>query len=119
LPFKKQVYRMLDKNGMFYGADAVARFTEEKVNDMEHPFDSRKNLNLDRFNHEPLLEMVMENGKKINGTQSVTEIAAYSKSRLEKLPEEYKRFQNPHIYKIGLSTELKQERDKLVQKHKF
>lgn len=119
LPFKKQVYRMLDKNGMFYGADAVARFTEEKVNDMEHPFDSRKSLNLDRFNHEPLLEKVMENGKKINGTQSVTEIAAYSKSRLEKLPEEYKRFQNPHIYKIGLSTELKQERDKLVQKHKF
>src|SRR5690606_22671239 len=31
LPYKKQVYRMLDENGMFYGADAVALFKEEKV----------------------------------------------------------------------------------------
>ncbi|MCX7548135.1 nicotinate phosphoribosyltransferase [Xanthomarina sp. F1114] len=119
LPFKKQVYRMLDKNGMFYGADAIAGFTEENVTNMEHPFDSRKSLNLDRFTHEPLLEKVMENGKRINSPRTVSEIAAYSKSRLEKLPEEYKRFQNPHIYKIGLSTQLKLERDKLVQKHRF
>ena len=92
LPYKKQVYRMLDENGMFYGADAVARFTEDKV---------------------------MEHGKKVNPPRTVTEIAAYSKSRLEKLPEEYKRFQNPHIYKIGISTKLKLERDALVQTHKF
>ena len=119
LPFKKQVYRMLDKNGMFYGADAVALFTEEKVEQMEDPFDPTKSLNLNRFDHEPLLEKVMENGKKVFPSRSVKEIAEYSQSRLEKLPKEYKRFQNPHIYKIGLSTALKQERDKLVQRHKF
>ena len=119
LPYKKQVYRMFDENGMFYGADAVARFTEDKVQEMVHPFDSRKSLDLNRFKHETLLEKVMEHGKKVNPPRTVTEIAAYSKSRLEKLPEEYKRFQNPHIYKIGISTKLKLERDALVQTHKF
>ncbi len=119
LPYKKQVYRMIDQNDMFYGADVVARSTEEKVGEMIHAYDATKSLNLNRFEHEPLLEKVMEHGKKVNPPRTVTEIAAYSKSRLEKLPEEYKRFQNPHIYKIGLSTELKQERDALVFKHKF
>lgn len=119
LPCKKQVYRMLDKNGMFYGADAVAIFKEGDVDDMLHPFDSTKSLKLDRFNHEPLLEKVMENGKRTTPSRTVSEIADYSKSRLAKLPDEYKRFQNAHIYKIGLSKNLKQERDNLVVKHKF
>ena len=119
LPSKKQVYRMIDENGMFYGADAVTTFKEENVKEMVHPFDSRKSLDLSRFKHEPLLDIVMEHGKKVSPDRTVSEIADYSKSRLEKLPEEYKRFQNPHIYKIGLSPKLKQERDDLVQKHKF
>ncbi|WP_133758829.1 nicotinate phosphoribosyltransferase [Gelidibacter sediminis] len=119
LPYKKQVYRILDKNGMFYGADAVAMFTEGAVDYMEHPFDATKNMSLKGFDYEAVLQDVMTEGKKVSPSRTVTEIANYSKSRLEKLPEEYKRFQNPHIYKIGLSAQLKQERDKLVLKHKF
>lgn len=119
LPYKKQVYRMLDKQGMFYGADAVVMFTENAVAQMEHPFDATKSMSLKGFDYEALLQDVMTSGKKISPPRTVTEIAEYSKSRLEKLPEEYKRFQNPHIYKIGLSPLLKQERDKLVLKHKF
>ncbi len=118
LPSKKQVYRMLDKNGMFYGADAVALSSEDKVMEMEHLYDASKRLDLKSFSHEALLEKVMDKGKKVNPSKSVTEIAAYSKSRLAKLPEEYKRFQNPHIYKIGLSKQLMQERDQLILKHK-
>ncbi|WP_158849092.1 nicotinate phosphoribosyltransferase [Algibacter sp. L1A34] len=119
LPYKKQVYRMLDSNGMFYGADAIAMFTEGKVTKIKHPFDATKGLDLSSYTHEPLLEKVMENGKRVVAPRSVTEISKYSQSRLDQLPNEYKRFQNPHIYKIGLSIELKQERDKLVQEHKF
>lgn len=118
LPYKKQVYRMLNENGMFYGADAVAMFSEEKVEQMEDPFDITKKLKLNNFIHEPLLEKVMENGKKVGPARTVKEIAGYSKSRLEKLPKEFKRFQNPHIYKIGISTALKMERDRLIQKHR-
>ncbi|WP_179335200.1 nicotinate phosphoribosyltransferase [Winogradskyella costae] len=118
LPFKKQVYRMLDKNGMFYGADAIAIASEDKITKMEHPFDTTKNLDLSPFKHEPLLKQVMKDGKRTIPTRTVSEIADYSQSRLNQLPDEYKRFQNPHIYKIGLSTELKKERDVLINKHK-
>jgi nicotinic acid phosphoribosyltransferase len=30
----------------------------------------------------------------------------------------YKRFNNPHIYKVGLSERLKNERDWLIEVHK-
>ena len=119
LPFKKQVYRILDENGMFYGADAIALASEEKITKMFHPFDRTKSLNLDRFQHEPLLEKVMDCGKRLFPEQSTSEIAKYSKSRLALLPAEYKRFQNPHTYKVGLSPRLKEERDRLVDAHTF
>lgn len=119
LPFKKQVFRVLDSNHMFYGADAVTLSSETDFSEILHPFDNTKSLDLKNLNLEPLLEKVMENGKKVLGAKSVSEIAAFSQSRLAQLPEEYKRFQNPHRYKIGLSIKLKQERDILVAKHKF
>lgn len=119
LPSKKQVYRMLDENGMFYGADAIALASEGKIQKMLHPFDRTKSLDLDRFQQETLLEKVMEEGQKLFPNRSTAEIAEYSKSRLALLPPEYKRFQNPHIYKVGLSPNLKEERDKLIDEHKF
>lgn len=118
LPYKKQVYRMLDNKGMFYGADAVSLASEGAIDKMVHPFDSTKSLKLDGFTHEPLLEVVMDNGKRTQPKRTVSEIKAYSEERLAKLPEEYKRFENPHIYKIGLSQKLRDERNRLVMEHK-
>lgn len=119
LPFKKQVFRMLDENGMFYGADAIALASEGGITKMTHPFDRTKNLDLDRFKHEPLLEKVMDGGIRLFSEKSVSEIALYSKERLALLPIEFKRFQNPHLYKVGLSLKLKGERDKLIDTHTF
>jgi nicotinate phosphoribosyltransferase len=50
--------------------------------------------------------------------QHPDESYAYLKTRLEKLPDEYKRLENPHIYKVGLSTRLNDLRDDLIQKYK-
>jgi nicotinate phosphoribosyltransferase len=33
------------------------------------------------------------------------------------LPAEYKRFENPHVYKVGISSRLKVLRDSLVAQH--
>lgn len=117
LPYRKQVYRMVDEKGMFYGADAIALASENKVERMYHLFDPTKNLNLSQFKQEPILEKVFEDGKRLFTEKSTLNIAQYAKSRLEMLPTEYKRFQNPHIYKIGLSERLKAERDRLIQLH--
>jgi nicotinate phosphoribosyltransferase len=119
LPSKKQVYRMIDQNGMFYGADVVGLALEEKITQMLHPFDSNKSLDLQNFDREALLNEVMCNGKRTIEKKTVAEIAKYAKTRLALLPDEYRRFQNPHIYKIGLSANLKNERDRLVKEHKF
>jgi nicotinate phosphoribosyltransferase len=118
LPFKKQVYRMIDNDGQFYGADAVAIYAEGEIDQMEHPFDITKQINIKALKKEPLLELVMEDGKRVIPARTVNEIAEYSQSRLAKLPDEYKRFQNPHTYKIGLSSQLKKERNDLINKHK-
>ncbi len=119
LPSKKQVYRMFDQNGMFYGADAIGLASEEKINKMFHPFDANKNLDLQNFDHEPLLQSAMVDGKRTYQKRTVAQIASFSQSRLALLPDEYKRFQNPHIYKIGLSNQLKAQRDQLIKEHKF
>lgn len=119
LPSKKQVYRVFDENGMFYGADAIALAGEEKVEKMIHPFDITKSMKIGDQRQEPLLKKVMVNGKSVNPKRSVSEIAAYSKERLGLLPSEYKRFANPHTYKIGLSPTLKSERDQLISEHQF
>lgn len=118
LPFQKQVYRMIDSNGMFYGADVVCVFSEGKAKEMVHPFDNTKHLNLEKFSHEALLEVVMKNGKRTQTPKTVSEIKEYAQKRMNQLPEEYKRFQNPHIYKIGLSIALKEARDQLILAHR-
>ncbi|MGB7843046.1 MAG: nicotinate phosphoribosyltransferase [Salinimicrobium sp.] len=119
LPHKKQVYRMLDHNGHFTGADVVTMVEEENPEKMIHPFDPLKEMNIGDLQKEPLLQKVMENGKIIQEQKTIEEIASFSKERLKKLPQEYKRFFNPHIYKVGISEKLKQERDGLIEEHKI
>src|SRR5690554_4926426 len=66
LPYKKQVYRVLDKDGMFYGADAVCLASEVDIDAIVHPFDSTKRIKLNNLTLEPLLEEVVLNGVKVN-----------------------------------------------------
>jgi nicotinate phosphoribosyltransferase len=60
----------------------------------------------------------MANGKRVIPPRSLPEIANFSLNRLANLPEEYKRFDNPHIYKIGISKNLENERNRLIQEFK-
>ncbi|WP_340106280.1 nicotinate phosphoribosyltransferase [Rhodohalobacter sp. 8-1] len=116
LPGKKQVYR-LKSNGGFYGGDVVAIADEDKndIESMHHPSDPTKSLNLEKYSKEPLLEKIVEQGRRLTEKRDITDIAEYSRQRLNKLPDEFKRFENPHIYKIGLSASLKDERDRLIE----
>lgn len=118
IPFKKQVYRVVDAKGAWIGADVIAIEDEDDFNTMHDVFDPLKSLPLQDLEKQPLLVKVMENGKRLLTRRSIKEIAHYSKERLENLPAEYKRFQNPHIYKIGITGKLKAERNKLMERHK-
>ena len=118
LPHEKQVFRMSDDSGNFVGADAISMGDEHALELMHDPFEPHKKMNIYSLKQESLLQRVMENGTLSIKKRSLTEIAEYSKERLQKLPYEYKRFDNPHIYKVGISTALKQERDRLIALHK-
>ena len=118
LPEIKQVWRAYDSQGRFLGAEAVGLAHEEKITVMHHPFVPHQSFVLEPYEAEPLLEMVMEKGKIIYESPSINQTAAYCRERLEMLPQEYKRFENPHIYKVGISAGLKSLRDRLIAEHK-
>ncbi|WP_289022377.1 nicotinate phosphoribosyltransferase [uncultured Salegentibacter sp.] len=114
LPHKKQVYRLRDSEGNCVGADLVSLFEEGEIENMIHPFEPYKQMKVGGLQKEPLLKPVMEKGKNKLTPKTLQEIAEYSKRRLAELSIEYKRFNNPHIYKVGISEALKEERDKLI-----
>ena len=114
LPFKKQVHRIYNGEHMALGAECISLWDEREVTQMFHPFEPGKFFRFSNHKTEPLLHQVMAKGKRISPPRSLDEIAAYSKARLQQLPLEYKRFENPHRYKIGLSRELKDSRDQLI-----
>jgi nicotinate phosphoribosyltransferase len=118
LPHRKQVFRILDVDGKFIGADAITLAEEQDVEIIHHPLYPLKSLSIKQYNKEPLLKKVMGNGERLYDPQSPAEIAQYSRERLKNLPEEYKRFNYPHIYKVGLSERLKNERDLLIEEYK-
>lgn len=119
LPYPKQVYRVLSNNGAFLGADAIALMTEQDVDVMYHPFEPLKISRVKKYQKQPLLHKVMENGQRISDFVSTMEIAKYSQKRFSLLPEEYKRFNNPHTYKVGLSRQLKEARDMLARCYSY
>lgn len=117
LPDKKQVYRTLNKDGTFFGADVITRHDEPNPAMMFHPADPDKSLHLRDLVQEPLLHPVMTNGNAV-GLPSLAEVKKYSQQRIKMLPDEYKRFQNPHIYKVGTSEKLRNERNQLKKHYK-
>lgn len=118
-PGLKEVYRFEDQNGRFI-ADAIslAEEKQEDITEIHHPFEKEKSMKLEGHHSEPLLEKVMEKGKALVESQHPAEGYKYLKTRLEKLPDEYKRFENPHIYKVGLSSKLNYIREGLIKKFK-
>ncbi len=116
-PGKKQVFRM-EKDGKWIGADVVGLRDEAAMEMMHSPTDPLKSMSVKDCRFEPLLSPVMDKGKRVHGKRSLEEIAAYAEAQLQKLPAESKRFEYPHIYKIGLSEALFTLRNNLIQQRK-
>lgn len=115
-PGKKQVVRLLDDHGQFYG-DAIVQqgeSTVEHIYDPAHP--TVRNVEVADFEQEQLLEPVMDDGEILVDDWTAEEAAAYARQRLDRLPTGHRRFENPHIYKVGLSEALLQARDQAIEK---
>jgi nicotinate phosphoribosyltransferase len=119
LPNKKQVFRVFSESGSFFGADAIALDQETPPLAMYHPHDPEKGLKLEGLRQEPLLHRVMDRGKKANDIPTLPEAAEYCRHRVSLLPTEHKRFHNPHVYKVGISERLRDERNLLRRQYKL
>lgn len=113
LPGRKKIFRILNGDGMFY-ADAITLVEEMDIGLIQHPFISRKHMDVSHMKKEELLIKVLDSGKRIFSSRKPEEIAQYVQERLKQLPQEHKRFENPHVYKIGISKKLLILRDKIV-----
>ena len=114
LPGQKSLYRYSDRDGNFQ-ADGIALEPEEDFETIFHPFESGKSSNIAEYEREPLLRRLMKNGKKTGKPETPERISEYVASRLGRLPDEHKRFLNPHIYRVGISPALLRLRDRLLQ----
>jgi nicotinate phosphoribosyltransferase len=117
LPGIKKIYRYFNGEGKFY-ADCIALDNEDEIELMIHPFDIYKKCNLKDLKFEEILEQVLKNGEVMLKEKSVNEIASYVEFRFSQLPDEHKRFEFPHIYKVGVSPKLLELRDDLIRKNK-
>lgn len=117
LPGRKKIYRYLNDDGTFYG-DAILLEEEKVLERMHNPMFPAQKTDLNSRKYEELLIPVIENGKIVSELPKVKEIAKYHKKRLSKLQREYKRFDNPHIFKVGISSRLMETRDNLLTFYK-
>ena len=119
LPDKKQVYRLYDKQNGFLGADVVTLEAEKKEDlaIMYHPVEVNKCMSIKDYEKEALLHPFIEKGKRCIPRMNINEIKEYGQQRLTQLPQEYKRFNNPHVYKVGLSKALLEARNRLRDKY--
>ena len=115
LPGFKRTTRYSDDKGRFLG-DAVLLDGEPSAEVMYHPYYPSKYTNVTAFESEPLLHSVMEKGQRTNSIPSVRESAQYAEDRFQQLNPEHKRFENPHIYKVGISEKLMNLRNQLKEK---
>ncbi len=112
-PGIKKIIRLLDKEGKFAG-DGVFLLEDQEKGSIFHPHFPEKSTPTDDYEKESIMEKVMDKGKTCIPKRSAVEIGQFVQERLAKLPDEHKRFKNPHIYKVGISENLMELRNDLI-----
>ncbi len=112
LPGRKNVTRYYEKEGLFY-ADGISLMEEEKIDRIYHPYFAENRSTVKGLRSEPMLISVMDAGKRTS-VWTIKDSAATVQARLASLSPEHKRFENPHVYKVGISQRLLELRSRLV-----
>jgi nicotinate phosphoribosyltransferase len=117
-PGIKQVWRFTSADGSPL-ADLMCLESEKVEKDgprhFHHPGDYRSFTLSEYGGARPLLSPVMKNGKIISEPAPIAEIQRRARENLRLLDDTYKRLINPHVYRVSLSTELKDLKQHLIQ----
>jgi len=112
LPGVKDIVRFVDGQGGFY-ADGIVLDGEKKFEMIHHPLFTQKKSSVQERESQSIMVRSIEHGNPLPHP-SIRECAAYAQQRLSRLSPEHKRFENPHVYKVGLSPALLQLRASLT-----
>ncbi|MDC1106074.1 nicotinate phosphoribosyltransferase [Prolixibacteraceae bacterium] len=117
LPGAKKVVRYFDEQGSFF-RDAIVKSSEDitKITEISHPSVEYKKTNVEGLKFEELQKLVMKDGELVAPLPTTQEAHQYLLKRSKQLVKEHYRFISPHIYKVGLSAALKQERDDFLNR---
>ena len=119
-PGVKQVFRLYDARGSAL-ADYIALEGETPEPGKEvhifHPSGDWRQSRILPTRVEPLLEKVMEGGERVKTTSDLSEIRDGLRSRLETFDGTYLRMLNPHVYKVSISSRLREMKLAFIARH--
>ena len=120
-PGYKKVVRFYSKSNDKAIADLIT-LDHEKIVDNEpltifDPVETWKRMTLKNFYSRELLVPIIVGGELKYEFPKVLEIRDYCMGELETLWGEYKRLKNPHVYKVDLSQELYDLKQKILREH--
>ena len=109
-PGFKTFYRVYDKQTGKAEADLIALKDEEfdftQPLTLYHPIERWKKTTFTEYEVRELPVCIIEGGKLVAEMPKVKDIAAYAKTEMESFWDEYKRIDQPEIYKVDLSDGL-------------
>lgn len=119
-PGFKTLYRLYDKKTGMAVADLIALSDETfgKPLTITHETERWKTTTLNDYDIRCMLNKIFENGKNIYDSPTLDSIVAFAKSEKSKFWDEYKRIDNPQIYKVNLSDKLYELKHKILKEHK-
>ena len=117
-PGFKQVYRIYDNNTGKAEADLIAlrdeEFDEKQPLTIFHPKDTWKKTTFTDYTMRPLSRLYIKDGKLLSPLPALTDICTYAEGEKESFWDEYKRPDNPHVYKVDLSQRLFDLKNQLI-----
>jgi len=115
-PGAKRVMRFYNSQGLME-ADAVGAASEE-LSEAEvliiDPHNPLRRKRLGESQRSEMLQTVVTDGRLVSDPPSLEEIRKRRKHQLDHLHESYKRLRNPHEYKVGLSLQLWEQKERLL-----
>lgn len=119
-PGFKTFYRIYDKKTGKAEADLIALRGEEvdfaKPLTIYHPIERWKKTTFTDYEVRELPICVVENGRLVLDLPRVKDIAAYAKAEMNSFWDEYKRIDQPQIYKVDLSDGLYELKHDMLEK---
>lgn len=121
-PGLKKIIRIYDKSSGLAQADLIMLkdecVDESKELTIFHPQQTWKKLtfNAGEYYTVELMQKIYEKGKLIYDMPNIKDIMSYAKQSMAEFEEEYKRINNPHIYKVDLSNKLFELKNNLLNR---